>query len=400
MRFLIPAAAFLLSFQAVARSQEPLTRQQAVESAVSRGARAALARADTLVGSAQLRTARQWDNPSLAATYTKSTPRYHEVVDLPLDITGARSARIQSAQAARLASQYRFHFERAAAALDADTTYTRALAAAEHLRLARRNSKDADSLRRMSIVRRDAGDASELDVLLATVNSGQAANMAAADSLTYISTLFDLQTAMGLDTSRVTVTPIDSLTHPPSGSPDAIPARPLPVVAAEQALTAADFSVRAQRRSIFSPFSIQAGIEHGDPSEPGILPTFGLSIPLPLLNRNRGPIAQAEAERERARAELALAQLETKAAIGRAIRSRNLALDKIGRDRLLVESATRIAAMSLTAYREGAQGLPAVLEAQRNAREILSQYIDDLAEAWIASAILELYNVSPPQPIR
>jgi len=291
-------------------------------------------------------------------------------------------------------------FERAAAALDADTTYTRALAAAEHLRLARRNSKDADSLRRMSIVRRDAGDASELDVLLATVNSGQAANMAAADSLTYISTLFDLQTAMGLDTTRVTVTPVDSLTHPPAGGPDGIPARPLPIAAAEQALTAADFSVRAQRRSIFAPFSIQAGIEHGDPSEPGILPTFGLSIPLPLLNRNRGPIALAEAERERARAELALAQLETKAAIGRAIRSRNLALDKIGRDRLLVESATRIAAMSLTAYREGAQGLPAVLEAQRNAREILSQYIDDLAEAWIASAILGLYNVSPPQPIR
>lgn len=400
MRFLIPAAVLLLSFPAIAPAQEPLTRQQAVESAVTRGARASLARADTLVGSAQLRTAQQWDNPSLAATYTKSTPRYHEIVDLPLDITGARSARIQAAQAARLAIQYRFHFERAAAALDADTTYTRALAAAEHLRLARRNSKDADSLRRMSIVRRDAGDASELDVLLATVNSGQAANMAAADSLTYISTLFDLQTAMGLDTGRVTVTPIDSLTHPPTGSPDAIPARALPIAAAEQALTAADFSVRAQRRGIFSPFSIQAGIEHGDPSEPGVLPTFGLSIPLPLLNRNRGPIAQAEAERERARAELALAQLETKAAIGRAIRSRNLALDKIGRDRLLVESATRIAAMSLTAYREGAQGLPAVLEAQRNAREILSQYIDDLAEAWIASAVLGLYNVSPPQPLR
>jgi outer membrane protein TolC len=90
-----------------------------------------------------------------------------------------------------------------------------------------------------------------------------------------------------------------------------------------------------------------------------------------------------------------LARLETKAAIGRAIRSRKLALDKIRRDRLLVESATRIAAMSLTAYREGAQGLPAVLEAQRNAREILSQYVDDLAEAWIASAILRLYNVTP-----
>jgi outer membrane protein, heavy metal efflux system len=380
---------------AVARTQEPVTRQQAMESAVTRGARAGVARADTLVGSAQLLAARQWDNPSLTATYSRAIPTHHETVDLPLDLTGVRSARIRSAQSTRLASQYRFQFERAAAALDADTTYTRALAAAEHLRLARRNAKDADSLRRMSIVRRDAGDASELDVLLATVNAGQAANVTAADSLTYVSTLFDLQAVMGLDADRVVITPIDSLALPASPSANAVPLRALPVAAAEQALTAADLSVRAQRRSIFTPFSIQAGIEHGDPSQPGILPTFGVSIPLPLLNRNRGPIALAEAERERARAELTLARIETQSAIGRAIRSRNLALEKIQRDRLLVESATRIAAMSLTAYREGAQGLPAVLEAQRNARDILSQYIDDLATAWIATATLALYNLTP-----
>jgi outer membrane protein, heavy metal efflux system len=382
-------------FSAVARSQEPVTRQQAIESAVARGARASVARADTLVGSAQLLAARQWDNPSLSATYSRAVPTHHEIVDLPLDLTGVRSARIRSAESTRLASQYRFQFERAAAALDADTTYTRALAASEHLRLARRNAKDADSLRRMSIVRRDAGDASELDVLLATVNAGQAANVTAADSLTYVSTLFDLQAVMGLDANRVVITPTDSLTLPASPNADGVPVRTLPVAAAELALTAADLSVRAQRRSVFTPFSIQAGIEHGDPSQRGILPTFGVSIPLPLLNRNRGPIAVAEAERERARAELALARIETQSAIGRAIRSRNLALERIQRDRLLVESATRIAAMSLTAYREGAQGLPAVLEAQRNARDILSQYIDDLATAWIATATVGLYNLTP-----
>ena len=398
MRSIVCPAALLLFSAAVARSQQPITRQQAIESAVARGARAAVARADTLVGAAQLLSARQWENPSLSATYSKAVPRYHEIVDLPFDISGARSARIRSAQATRLASQYRFQFERAAAALDADTTYTRALAALEHVRLARRNAKDADSLRRMAIVRRDAGDASELDVLLATVNSGQAANLAAADSLTLVSTLFDLQAVMGLDTNGVAITPVDSLVFPATARIDAPPLRTLPVAAAEQSLSAADLSVRAQRRSVFAPFSIQAGIEHGDPSEPGILPTFGLSIPLPILNRNRGGIAQAEAERERARAELALVRFETQTAIGRALRSRNLALEKIQRDRVLVESASRIAGMSLTAYREGAQGLPAVLEAQRNAREILNQYIDDLAEAWIATATLRLYDLPISRP--
>jgi cobalt-zinc-cadmium efflux system outer membrane protein len=295
MRSTIRSIALLALLTNTARGQQPVTRQEAVESAVTRGARAAVARADTLVGAAQVIAARQWENPSLSATYSKSTPNYHEIVDFPFDISGSRGARIRSAQAARLASQYRFQFERSAAALDADTTYTRALAAREHVRLARRNAKDADSLRKMAIVRRDAGDASELDVLLATVNAGQAANLAAADSLTLVSTLFDLQAVMGLGTDSVVIAPIDSLTMPPAAGSGRTPLT-LPVAAAEKSLTAAELSVSAQRRSIFAPFSIQAGVEHGDPSEPGILPTFGVSIPLPILNRNRGGIAQGADE--------------------------------------------------------------------------------------------------------
>jgi cobalt-zinc-cadmium efflux system outer membrane protein len=378
------------------RGQQPVTRGQAIEAAVTRGARAAVARADTLLGAAQLLTARSWDNPSLALTYAKAPPNYHAIVDLPLDVTGIRGTRIRAAQAGRLASQYRFEFERAAAALDADTSYTRALAALERVRLSRRNAKDADSLRRMAVIRRDAGDASELDVLLATVNAGQAANLAIADSVMLISSIFDLQTVMGLDTTRIAIVPSDSLTMPPLTPPNAIPDVTLPIAAARQMLSAADLSVRIQRRSLLTPFTLQAGIEWGDPGLKGVLPTVGFSIPLPLLNRNRGPIAQAEAERERARAELSLALFQTQAIIGRARRERAAALEKLQRDRVLVESANRVVAMSLVAYREGAQGLPAVLEAQRNARDILSQYVTDLADAWIATATLRLYSLTIP----
>ena len=394
--FLLPAAGILLAAIPVldVRSQQPVSRAQAVEAAISRGARAAVARADTLLGSARLVTARSRENPSLSATYSKSAPNYHAIVDFPLDISGARGARIQSAQANRLASQYRFQFERAAAALDADTTYTRALAALERVRLSRRTARDADSLRRMAAVRRNAGDASELDVLLADVNAGQAENMAAADSLTFISSLFDLQAVMGLDTARAQIIPSDSLGVPPAAV-ESDPQIPLPIAAAQQSLNAADLAVRVQQHSVFTPFSIQGGVEFGDPDQHGLLPTFGLSIPLPLLNRNRGPIAEAQAERQLARAQLSLAEYETRAAVGRARRSLTVALEKIARDRQLVSSANRIAAMSLTAYREGAQALPTVLEAQRNARDILSQYVSDLADAWIASATLRLYTLAP-----
>src|SRR3954468_24915179 len=115
MRFRTTLAGMLvILLPLLAESQQPLPRQQAVDAALARGPRAALARADTAVGTAQLLAARALDNPGLSATYSKSTPHYHAIVDLPLDVAGARGARIRSAQANRLASQYRFQFERSA----------------------------------------------------------------------------------------------------------------------------------------------------------------------------------------------------------------------------------------------------------------------------------------------
>jgi cobalt-zinc-cadmium efflux system outer membrane protein len=145
---------------------------------------------------------------------------------------------------------------------------------------------------------------------------------------------------------------------------------------------------------------VLAGFETRDPSgsEKGILPTFGISLPLPLLNRNRGPIAEANAERSRARAELELARLESTAQIARAFRERDAAFARVGRDQPLVASANRVAAMSLTAYRAGASSLPNVFEAQRNAREVLAQYIDDVAAALIANSTVRLLTLTTRSP--
>jgi hypothetical protein len=131
----------------------------------------AVARADTLVGAATL-SARQWENPEPERDVLKSTPKYHEIVDLPLDITGARGH--GSARRSRPDSPANTGFSSSGPRPRSDAIpLTRALAAVEHVRLARRTAKDADSLRRMSIIRRDAGDASELDVLLATSTPGR-----------------------------------------------------------------------------------------------------------------------------------------------------------------------------------------------------------------------------------
>ena len=90
--------------------------------------------------------------------------------------------------------------------------------------------------------------------------------------------------------------------------------------------------------------------------------------------------------------------MEARNQVAHATREREIALGRVRRDLGVVTSANRVAAMSLTAYREGAAALPNVLEAQRNARDVLSQYIDDLAAAWVATAELRVLALSPAPP--
>ena len=208
----------------------PLSRAAAIDAALRRGVRLPTAQADTLVAAAQLLTARALANPTLTASYSKSVPQYHAELDLPIPFPWIRSARVGSARFAISAARLRYSFARASAALDADTSYTIALAALERTKLSARTAADADTLLRMAIARRDAGDASDLDVELARVNAGQQANAAASDSLTLRSALLELQLAIGMTGDTAELFPSDSLTAPPAT--DSLAGEPLGVATA------------------------------------------------------------------------------------------------------------------------------------------------------------------------
>jgi cobalt-zinc-cadmium efflux system outer membrane protein len=377
-----------------AQEARPLTRAAAIDAALSKGVRLPAARADTLVAAAELLTARTLANPTLTASYSKSVPQYHAELELPLPFPWIRNARVGAARFAVTAARLRYSFARASAILEADTAYTLAQAALARTALSARTAADADSLLRMAIARRDAGDASDLDVELAKVNAGQQANAAASDSLELRSALLDLQLAIGLTGDSVEAIPADSLTLPPAA--DSASGEPLGVAAAMAGLEAATLGLTAERRAAWGVPSLLAGVEAHDPtgSEPGLLPVIGVAVPLPLFDRNRGALATAAAEHERATAELALARLESRVEVAQARRAQSAALGRVARGSTVVQSALRVASMSLTAYREGASTLPNVLEAQRNARDIRAQYIDDLARARIASATLRALTLT------
>jgi cobalt-zinc-cadmium efflux system outer membrane protein len=356
----------------------------------------ALGRADTTAALGAVRTARAFPNPTLSGSYTKDVPNYHALGELPLDLPWLRAPRIGAAEATRDAARYQFAFDRAAIQFDVDTTYTRALATAMHARLSRRTADDADSLFKIAQLRREVGDVSELDVRLAAVNSGQLENAAADDSLTALGTLLSLQLQMGLSGDEPSIVLVDSLL-PTDGASAPAPARDyLPIAAATARLKAAERALTFTRASRFAP-SVQFGVDQGDPTSARpheLLPVIGFSLPFPLFNRSGGAVTQAVADRDRARAELDQTRRETDAAVARATRELAAAQSRVRRSAALVTSADRVAAMSLQAYSEGAVALANVLEAQRNAREILARYIDDLAAAdasarmlrWLTSA--------------
>jgi cobalt-zinc-cadmium efflux system outer membrane protein len=414
----------ILSSSAV-HAQLPVTRADAERAALSAGTRVALARADTAAAIARLLTARTLPNPTLAASYTKSAPQKHLTLDIPVfDALWKRGLIVGQANASARASRLLFASERLAALVEVDTTYTRALAADARFRLSRQTARDADSLRKMTVSRRDAGDASDLDVDLATVVAGQQVNVAADDSLTFMSSMLTVQALMGIPPDSVAIVLSDSLVItsadtlierrildstgtaldlPPAiaGVTQASGVSGTPSVAAAQAsLTAAELAVSVQKRSVFALPSVNVGAEWGDPSggEPGLLPIFGLSIPLPIFDRNQGLIAEATAERERARIQLLSTRLTVRQRLIEGVRERNTLLAKVARDRDLVVRAQRVADRSLTAYREGAQGLPAVLEARRSAREVIGQYIDDLAALLTINTELRALTQTVPVP--
>ena len=321
-------------------------------------------------------------------------------VDIPIDFPWLRQMRVRAAEYGLQAAQLRFQLARATVALDADTTYTRAIAARERLALSRRNALDADSLLRMVIRRRDAGDASDMDVELARVNAGREENVAAGDSLTLISDAARSSSDarhVGRATARFKRR-IRLSRRPMRLFLGARSARRRRGCRSSRRHSTPSFSIsRSGHRPAFRWDSNLGILISRD-----CLPTFGIGIGLPLFDRNRGPIAQAEAERvARDRRGHARPGGGTESDRARVARAGKRARSRRARPAARRRAPTRVVAMSLTAYREGASSLSNVLEAQRTARDVLAQYIDDLANAWIATAELRVLAMVPspnPQP--
>jgi cobalt-zinc-cadmium efflux system outer membrane protein len=366
--------------------------------ALAASARVASISADTVAAAARLRSAREYPNPSVTASYSRDAPQNHISFDVPLDLPGIRGARVRAAEAGRASARFGFLAARAAIELDVDTMYTVAQGAVLRATLSRLTALDAATLLRDTRVRRDAGDASDLDVNLAEVSAGQTANVANADSLEAVDTRLALQTAMGLRGDSIIVVLSDSLDAPSRSvaRTTPVPGAAPTVAAARAALTAAQQTLVFQRRSVAGVPAVQFGADARDApgGQKGLLPTVGLVLPLPLFNRNGGAIEAAHAEVTRAQADLTIARLEASAQLARAYRTLTVADARISRDRTILDAATHNVSMTERAYTEGEMAIGDVLEARRAQHDAQSQYVTDLVAANVGAALVRVLTAN------
>lgn len=369
-------------------AQRPVTLEQAIESALSLGPRIALLRADSLAAAARIATARAYPNPTFSPAYTKSPPQYHLELEQPFEYPFLRAARIRAATLGAGGAAFLAAAERATIRYEVEVAYANAAAGLLIRRLSNRNAAAGQEMLRITRAREREGDASDLDVRLAEVSSGQAQLQALTDSLQSIQFTLELQTLMGVGASAVEIIPADSLDVSfPKVPRDSM--APLRLAAAQQQIQIARANLMAARAGRIPAPALRIGIEWHDPAaeKPNRkLPLIGVALPLPLWDRNRGPIAEAQAAQARATAELALAELQTRNALTLAQQQRLLAQQRVESGRAVVNDAQRVAALSLTAYREGAYTLANVIEAQRNARDAMRSFVEALQASRIAQA--------------
>ena len=396
LRTVLVGATLSLTPAVPAAAQRPVTLEEALSAALHEAPRVAAAQADSSAEWAAIRTAAQYPNPALALGYSESAPNYHLELEQELEYPWVRGPRIQAARAAASAASLRVRIERARIRYDVVAAYAGAAAARQIASLSARQATDGAELVRIARERRAVGDASDLDVDLSEVNAAQLRSMSLSDSLQSISSILELQSAMGFPVDSVRILPVDTLPSAFRAPPDSA----LAVAAGEAERLAAFHHLAEQRRSRLPAPALRAGFEEGDPSgdEPGVLPTVGVAIPLPLFNNHGGAIATARAEAARSTADLVQARREAALAMALADRAWSLAQARLEADRAALASAERVASLSLAGYREGAYPLASVLEAQRSAREAERRVLDDVSAVRTAQAALALARLGGVRP--
>ncbi len=263
---------------------------------------------------------------------------------------------------------------------DVRVAFWRARAGQLSLDLVEQQAVQADSLARIAAARFRAGDISLFEQEQAELEAARARQSVSTARETALVARAELARAIGIEALPQPVGALDAGLDQLPDSALEISASPV-VRAAVADSTAAAASARSAARARVPVPALTGGVEWGDPSQPGTLALFGVSIPLPLWQKGGGTVAGARARAAGAAAATREARLDA----DRDARQARIRLEetatraRVARDSLM-PAAARLRARALRAYQSGETGIVPVLDAFRGERDIvLGGLADELA---------------------
>jgi cobalt-zinc-cadmium efflux system outer membrane protein len=365
-----------------APATDTLTLEQALSRARTGRGTTAAAAARVAAARAAFRVAGTVPNPTVSYSHSESAPRYHLLVDQPLDWLLRRGGERQAARFGIGAAEADSSLTIAQQEREVRVVYytARAAVVAESLGLAQ--TALSDSVAHISAARLRAGDISLLEAEQARAEAARSRQNLSSVREDARVAASDLGRVVGLDPMAPPI-PIDQLDAELdhlSLQPVALERIPAVRAAVADSGSAAALARSASIAAVPLP-TIQSGAEWDDPTEPnaGALAVFGVSIPLPLWNHGAGSAAEARARATEAAAGVREARLTAaqRIAATRVHLVESGFRARFARDTLL-PVARALRQRALRAYQAGETGILPVLDALRSEREAALAGVQDL----------------------
>ena len=350
-----------------------------------------LRRAVSLAG---VTIAGQRPNPTVTGSASRDTPHEALFFDLPLELGGKRSTRIEQAKQEvaltdiemnTLARQIRHQVR--------DAFYTAAQAKSEVDQL----GELADLSRKLRDVANDrfnAGDVPQLEVMQADLELSRAEadrDVARQEMKVSFAKLAALLNAPA-NTEWDLVTPLETL-------PLAVT---LPDVSARAADSNYDLMHLAQELKVeqskekmyraerFPEVSIEAGVDFNSPPDFKTGARGQLTVGVPIFSRYQGELAQSSATQHLIEAEIAAKRRQVSGDVEAAFAELNARLTEVDLyRRVVIPAGRKLESLTEESYRAGKTNILSVIEAQRTVRQNERDYLQSLLELQKAFSELE-----------
>src|SRR5262245_2456527 len=353
----------------------PFSYSQALELAKARNLGVEAARRLRAVRESAVRTSRQYLNPSVGFEATKDTPHQVFTFDLPVELGGRRSKRIDLTTEEVSLADADLQAELRVMRHELRQAFYSLVAANERSRVAEDVVAIASRLREAAEARFETGAAPRLELITADLGVTRAetdldlARSAQVAALAGLNAVLNLPPAQPLLVAGV-------LTDP--GPPIAYEATLAQALASNVDLITIDRQIVIElkrvellkaERTPTPVFSLHGLFNNPPDFDAGL--GFGVNVDLPLFSRNQGPIAESISTTAQLRAKRDDVRRDVENAVYAVVK-------RIEAQRRQVEAftarlapaATDIESMAQEAYRAGRTSVLGALEAQRSLRDL------------------------------